>query len=111
MKKLFRNYNFEFDKNETKILTAFCKQVIKQTETDEKFFAEAKAFKSILEKLNSSTDSIKLTKDEYFRLKNQLSENTKFMKKEAAKGWFFKKWMYKSMLSSYSSILEKYFSE
>ncbi len=111
MKKLFRNYNFEFDKNERRILITFCKQVIKQTQTDEKFFAEAKAFNSVLEKLQSNSEPVKLTKDEFFRIKNQLTENVKFIKKESNKGWFFRKWMYKSMLTSYSSLLEKHFSD
>lgn len=85
MKKLFTNYNFEFDKNEKKLLVTFSKQVLKQLGGDDKYFAETKAFNSILEKLSSSTDSIKLTKDERTRLLNQLTENVKFMKKEMEK--------------------------
>jgi len=109
MKKLFTNYNFEFDKNEKKLLVTFSKQVLKQLSGDEKYFAETKAFNSILEKLSSSTDSIKLTKDERTRLLNQLTENVKFMKKEMGKSWILKKWLYKSMIKQYDNILEKYF--
>ena len=109
MKKLFTNYNFEFDKNEKKLLVTFSKQVLKQLGGDDKYFAETKAFNSILEKLSSSTDSIKLTKDERTRLLNQLTENVKFMKKEMGKSWILKKWLYKSMIKQYDNILEKYF--
>ena len=111
MKKLFRNYNFEFDKNDKKILTSFCKQIIKQAENDEKLFAESKAFKSILEKLNNSSDIVKLTKDEFFRLKNQIQENIKFIKSRLTKVWFIKKWLYKSLQSQYTLIYEKYFND
>ena len=50
MKKLFTNYNFEFDKNEKKLLTNFCKQALKQVSGDSRFFAEEKVFNSIIEK-------------------------------------------------------------
>lgn len=109
MKKLFTNYNFEFDKNEKKLLATFCKQTIKQTEGDSKFFAESKAFNSILEKLNSKTDPVKLTKDERTRLEHQLSENVKFIKKEFSKSGFIKKFLYKSMMKQYDNILNKHF--
>lgn len=109
MKQLFTNYNFEFDKNEKKILTTFSKQVLKQLSGDEKFFSETRAFNSILEKLNSGTESIKLTKDERTRLLNQLNENVKFLKKESTGSWFFKKWIYKSLLKQYQAILENHF--
>ncbi len=111
MKKLFTNYNFEFDKNEKKLLATFSKQVLKQLSVDDKFFAETKAFNSILEKLSSSGDSIKLTKDERTRLLNQLTENIKFMKKEMGKSWILKKWLYRSMVKQYDNILEKHFRD
>ncbi len=44
MKKLFTNYNFEFDKNEKKLLTTFCKQTLNQVEGDDKFFGESRSF-------------------------------------------------------------------
>jgi hypothetical protein len=109
MKKLFTNYNLELDKNEKKLLTTFCKQVLKQTEGDNKFFGENKAFTSILEKMNADSESIKLTKDERTRLKNQLEQNVKFLKQGSKKAWFIKRWLYNSMLKQYDGILENHF--
>jgi len=109
MKKLFTNYNFEFDKNEKKLLATFCKQTLKQIEGDNKFFAETRAFNSILEKLNSSSESFKLTKEERTRLVHQLTENVKFLKKDLPKVGFIKKFLYKSMIKQYDNILEKHF--
>jgi hypothetical protein len=109
MKKLFTNYNLELDKNEKKILTTFLKQSLKQTQTDEKFFGESRAFASVLDKLASGTDPVKLTKDERTRVKFQLEQNLKHLQKQSDKGWFLKKWLYKSMLTQYSSLLEKHF--
>src|SRR3972149_9912071 len=109
MKKLFTNYNFEFSKNEKKILTTFCKQTLKQVEGDNKFFAESKIFNSLVSKLSDGTDLIKLTKDERTKLKFQLEQNVKYLKGQLKKSWFIKKWMYKSMLTQYSDILENYF--
>lgn len=109
MKKLFTNYNFEFDKNEKKLLTTFSKQVLKQVSGDNRYFAEIKAFNSILDKLSASADSVKLTKDERTRLMNQLNENVKFLQKETASSWFIKKWIYRSMLKQYESIMENHF--
>ncbi len=109
MKKLFTNYNFEFDKNEKKLLTTFSKQVLKQLDGNNQYFAETRAFNSILEKLSDSTETIKLTKDERTRLLNQLNENVKFLRKEMSGSWFIKKWLYKSMLKQYENILENHF--
>lgn len=111
MKKLFTNYNFEFDKNEKKLLTTFSKQVLKQLGGDNRYFAETKAFNSILEKLSTSgdSDSVKFTKDERTRLLSQLNENVKYLEKETASSWFIKKWIYKSMLKQYEGILENHF--
>lgn len=109
MKKLFTNYNFEFSKNEKKILTTFCKQTLKQVEGDNKFFAEVKTFKSLVSKLSDSADIIKLTKDERTKLKFQLEQNVKYLKDQIKKSWFIKKWMYKSMLTQYGDILENHF--
>jgi hypothetical protein len=111
MKKLFTNYNFEFDKNEKKLLTTFCKQTLKQIEGDNKFFAEARAFNSIIDKLNSSAETIKFTKDERTRLLRQLEENIKFLKNQVKKSWFLKKWLYKSMLNQYENILNIHFKD
>ena len=91
MKKLFTNYNFEFNKNEKKLLSSFCKQAIKQIGSDDKYFGEVKAFNSVLEKLNSNEDSIKLTKDEKIRITNNIKQNIDHLKKEMNKSWFLKK--------------------
>ena len=109
MKKLFTNYNFEFDKNEKKLLTTFSKQTLKQIEGDNRYFAEERALKSIIEKLSADSDIIKLTRDERTRLKHQLEQNVKFLKEKTAKAWFIKKWLYRSMLTQYNSILERHF--
>ena len=109
MKKLFTNYNFDFDKNEKRLLSTFLKQTLKQIEGDNKFFAENKAFNSILEKVNSHEDLVKLTKDERTRLKFQLENNLKFIQKQMSKAWFIKKWIYKSMLLQYDKLLENHF--
>jgi hypothetical protein len=111
MKKLFTNYNFEFDKNEKKLLTTFCKQVLKQMQGDNRFFAETRAFNSIINKLNSNAETIKFTKDERTRLKHQLEENIKFLNGQIKKSWFIKKWLYKSMLNQYENIHEVHFKD
>lgn len=111
MKKLFSNYNFQFDKNEKKVLLSFCKQVLRQTSGDSKYFQEEKAFNGLIEKLNSDSESIKLTKDEKIRLTNQLKQNIVFMKKQIDKSWFIKKWLYKSLYKQYSNLFEKHFKD
>ncbi len=111
MKKLFTNYNFQFDKNEKKLLTTFCRQTLKQIEGDNKFFAETRAFNSIIEKLNSNTETIKFTRDERTRLQHQLEENIKYLKNKSKKSWFLKKWLYKSMLNQYENILSVHFKD
>ncbi len=109
MKKLFTNYNFNFEKNEKKLLSTFCKQTLKQVQGDGKFYAEEKAFNSILTKLNGNEETVKFTKDERTRLKYQLEQNIDFINKEMKKSWFIKKWLYKSMLKQYENIHETHF--
>ncbi len=111
-KNLFKNYSYEFTKNDKKILTTFCNQIIKQLSTDSKYFAEVNSFNSIIDKLNN-TDSgpVKFTKDEKTRLVLQLKENIKFIKKQIDQSWFLKKWLYKSMYTQYNNILETYFND
>jgi hypothetical protein len=111
MKKLFTNYNFEFSKNEIKLLTSFCRQTLKQTEGDDRFFSESKAFTSILNKLNSGENAIKLTRDEKTRLTHQLKNNTDYLNKQIKKSWFLKKWLYKSLHNQYSTLLENHFKD
>jgi hypothetical protein len=110
MKKLFTNYNFEFNSNEKKLLTTFCKQTLKQIEGDNKFFTENKVFSSILNKLTGNNDTIKLTKEERTRLVHQLKQNTEFLEKQIKKSWFIKRWIYKSLYNQYESLLENHFS-
>jgi hypothetical protein len=111
MKKLFSNYNFEFNKNEKKLLTTFCRQALKQVENDNRYFQEERALRSVIEKLNADTDEIKLTRDEKTRLKFQLEQNVKFMKQNMNKSWFLKRWLYKSMLTQYEGILDSHFKQ
>ena len=107
MKKLFANYNFDFSNNEKKLLTTFCKQTLKQVEADNRYFAESKSFSSILNKLQSSEDTIRLTKDEKTRLVHQLKQNTGFLEKKMMKSWIIKKWIYKSLYNQYENLLQK----
>ncbi len=111
MKKLFANYNFDFDKNEKKLLINFCKQALKQVSGDNKFFAEEKAFNSVIEKLKQDNETVKFTKDEKIRLTHQLTQNSEFMKKEMKKSWFLKKWLYKSLYKQYDGLLERHFKD
>ncbi|HSP88595.1 MAG TPA: hypothetical protein VLN45_10710 [Ignavibacteriaceae bacterium] len=111
MKKLFANYNFEFSSNEKKLLSTFCKQTLKQTEGDNKFFAENKVFSSVLTKLQGNDDIVKLTKDEKTRLVHQLKQNAEFLEKQMKHAWFFKKWIYKSLHTQYKSIINNHFMD
>ena len=109
MKKLFTNYNFEFNNNEKKLLSSFCKQALKQIGSDDKYFGEVKAFNSILEKLNENAETVKLTKDEKIRLTNNIKQNIDYLKKQMDKSWFLKKWLMKSLNKQYSDIYENHF--
>lgn len=109
MKKGFKNYNYEFDKNEKRVLSAFCTQILKQTAGKNELFRIERAFTSIQEKLKTTEDTVKLTKDEATQLGEQLQLNINFLKKEMVKSWFFKKWIYKSLLTNYTSIYNDYF--
>ena len=109
MKKLFSNYNFEFDKNERKLLKTYCTQVLKQISGNPNFFPEERAFNSIIAKLNSTEQTIKLTKDEKTKLTFQLKQNIDHIAKEMKRGWFFKKWIYKSLYKQYNNLFEKHF--
>lgn len=110
MKKLFKNYNFNFDKNEKKILLNFCKQALKQFAGNEQYYKEANVFNSIIEKLNQPGET-KFTKDERTRLELQLRNNYKFIKDKANKSKFIMKWIYNSLSKQYSSILETHFND
>lgn len=108
-KKLFQNYTFSFDKNEKKLITSFCKQALKQMSNDNQYFAEAKAFNSVLDKLNSVSETVKLTKDEKTRLTHQLKQNIDFIGKQMKSSWFIKKWLMKSLYNQYSDLYENHF--
>jgi hypothetical protein len=78
-------------------------------EGDRQYFAETKAFNSILNKLESDNETIKFTKDEKTRLTFQLKQNIDYIKKEMDKSWFIKKWMMKSLFKQYSDLLDTHF--
>lgn len=106
-KKLFQNYEFEFDKNENKIILSFAKQAVKQMETDDRLAKEVRIFNSVISKLNSNKDKVKLTKEEKTKLLFQLNENVKHLQSKVDKAWFLTKWFYKNMLNQYQSIIYK----
>lgn len=110
-RKLFKNYNYQFDKNERKLLTTFSKQVVGQMDGDERFYGEVRVFNSIIDKLNSGSEEVKLTKEEKTKLVLQMKENVKHIRKTMESSWFIKKWLYKSMLGQYNSILSTHFEE
>ncbi len=105
MKKLFKNYEFEFDKNQKKILSSFVKQALNQMQGDEKFIRDVNIFNSIANKLNNSVDKIKLTKEEKTKLTFQLNENLKYLEKKMNSSWFLTKWFYKNMFNQYNILL------
>lgn len=111
MAKGFRNYNFTFDKNEKRILETFCKQIIKQTEGNQKLYVIEKAFSSVLEKLRSGEEEIKLTKEEYLRIQENMRENIRGTKERAKKAMFFMRWIYNSMLKQYELIYNTHFKD
>ncbi len=110
-RKLFKNYQYNFDKNEKKVLINFCKQATKQMVGNEQFRKDIISFNSIMDKLSTDQEEIKLTKDEKIRLVLQLKENSKFLKKKMDGSWFFVKWFYKSVYNQYASLLTNHFSE
>ena len=109
MKKLFTNYNFDFDKNERKLISSFCKQALRQLGDDSQHYGEIKAFNSVIEKLNTDSETVKLTKDEKIRLSNNLKQNMDYIKKQMDKSWFIKKWLMKSLYNQYSSLYQNHF--
>jgi hypothetical protein len=111
MKKLFKSYSCEFNKNEKKIITAFCRQAVKQLASDSKNFADYKAYSSILDKITESSESVKFTKDEYNRLGFQLRENVKRAKQKMEKSGFFTRWIHKSLYIQYNNIVTSHFSD
>jgi hypothetical protein len=108
-KKLFQNYNFNFDKNEKKLVTSFCKQALKQMEGNNQYFGEVKAFNSVLEKIGSGTETVKLTKDEKTRLAFQLERNIDSIEKQMKVSFFIKRWLMRSLLNQYTSLYNQHF--
>lgn len=109
MKRLFQNYKYEFTKNEKKLLSSFCKQSLKQMEGNNQYFAESKAFNSILTKINSGDETIKLTKDEKTKLTFQMKQNVDHIKKQMNNSWFIKKWLMSSLYNQYNNLLNTHF--
>ena len=109
MKKLFQNYKYEFTKNEKKLLSSFYRQSLKQMEGNNQYFAETKAFNSILTKINSGDETIKLTKDEKTRLTFQMKQNVDHIQKQMNNSWFIKKWMMSSLYNQYNNLLKTHF--
>jgi len=110
-KSLFKNYSFEFDKNEIKIISNFCKQAVSQMQGDSKFAGYVNTFNSILDKIHSGEEKIKLTKQERLLLENQLAENIKFLDKKISESWIIKRWFYKSIRTQYQILIDKHFSD
>lgn len=108
--KQFKNYTYSFDKNEKKIITTFSKQVINQMQGDDRFFRDIKNFESIIEKIDSGEDPIKLTKEEKTKLVLQLKENVKHIKNQLNSAWFVKKWFLRSIYNQYHNLLNEHFS-
>ncbi len=110
-KSLFKNYSFTFDKNEKKVLTTFCKQALKQMYGNPELAKQAAIFDSILKKLESDEEEIKLTKNEKYVLTSSLKENVKFLKNKTESSSFFTKWFYKSVLRQYDSLIKNHFED
>ena len=108
-KKLFQNYNFNFNKNEKKLITTFCKQALKQMEGNDQYFGEVMAFSSVLEKINSNEETVKLTKDEKTSLSFQLKQNIDSISKQMKNSFFIKKWLMKSLFNQYTSLYNQHF--
>ena len=109
-KPLFKNYSFQFDKNEKKILLNFCKSVINQMNSDDRFYNDIRSFNSIMDKLNETSEEVKLTKEEKTKLVFRLKENTEHLEKQLKNAWFIKKWLYKSVYQQYQNLLQNHFN-
>lgn len=110
-KQLFKNYNYKFDKNERKLILTFCKTLLKQISTDEKFFSDIRAFSSIIDKLHQSSDEVKFTKEEKTKLVFRLKENVQHLEKQIKKSGFIKRWLLKSVHNQYKNLLETHFND
>ena len=104
-KKLFQNYEYEFDKNEKKVISSFAKQALKQFETSDQSAREERIFNSIIQKLDSGEEKVKFTKEEKTNLTFQLKNNLTHLQKKTDDAWFLTKWFYRNMLNQYNGIL------
>ncbi len=111
MKPLFKNYNFDFNALEKKLLQTMVKQILRQIEGDNRYITEIRIYQSLSEKLSSSQSPIRLTKEEIKRLELQLTENSKLLKEKIKKSIFFMKWIYKPLLKQYEAILNRHFKK
>ncbi len=110
-KPFFKNYSFQFNKNEKKLLISFCKSMIKQMTSDDRFYNDLRSFNSIIDKLNDPAEEVKLTKDEKTKLVFRLKENSDHLKKQLKNSWFLKRWLYKSVSTQYESLLQNHFKD
>jgi len=78
---------------------------------NDQFRKDIISFNSILDKLSTDDEVVKLTKDEKTRLVLQLKENTKFLKKKMDGSWFLIRWFYKSVYNQYINLLTNHFSD
>ena len=108
-KPLFKNYSYNFDKNERKLLLNFCKSILKQMESDDRFYNDIRSFNSIIEKLSDPSDEVKFTKEEKTKLVFRLKENADHTKKQLKNSGFIKRWFYKSIATQYDSLLNNHF--
>ncbi len=111
MKPLFKNYNFEFDSSERKLLLTMVKQILKQIEGDNRYITETRIYQNLQEKLSSNQSPVKLTKEEVKRLELQLTENAKVLREKVKKAFFLMKWLYKPLLKQYEILLNKHFKK
>lgn len=110
-KQLFKNYSYHFDKNERKLLQTFCKTLLKQLSTDERFFGEIRAFNSIIQKLDEPSEEIKFTKEEKTKLVFRLKENMEHLQKQLKHSNFIKRWLIKSVHKQYKNLLQNHFND
>jgi len=111
MKNLFKNYVFEFDKTERKLLSTFAKQMINQLSSSPQYAKAYNAFASIVNKLNTSEEKIKLTKEERTLLESNIKKNLSYLKEKHKKSSFLTRWLYKSVIKQYEIIINKHFND
>lgn len=111
MAKPFKNYRFEFDKNEKKILTTFLNQMLKQYGGSPQAAMDEKLVRSSIDKLNSGEPSVTFTKNEYTILQKNLEYNVKFMEDRAKKAFVLIRWFYNIMAKQYRVMYNTHFKD